>query len=128
MPFVSAGSILAYENFKQVASSLRPLLLLLTNSRSSDYLVETRENLKKVVRRVVDDLGWLNKSDRESLPMLAQAQATSPDSCGRYALDHATFDLRPRIGNRGLVDDEVRPMMPRSPSKSRNLTELNVGY
>ena len=59
MPFVSAASILAFENFKKLSKSLRPLAFLLWNNETSAGLVALREECKEEVRQVAEILDWV---------------------------------------------------------------------
>jgi len=59
MPFVSAASILAFENFKRLSKSLRPLAFLLYNNETSAGLVALREECKEEVRQVAEILHWV---------------------------------------------------------------------
>jgi len=76
MPFLSAGSILAYENFQMCAKSLKPLYLLLCKPRGTEELLQLRKKSAKEVRGLVDKLGWIS-GDPPSSPDAADDKTTT---------------------------------------------------
>jgi len=58
MPFVSATSILASENFSRVAASIGPLYLLIAKRDTGNQLRANRKVLQKDVRDIAKQLGW----------------------------------------------------------------------
>jgi len=59
MPFVSAASIMAFENFRRVLLSLKPLWLLLHDGSGTKSLAAMREQCKDEVRQLADLLEWV---------------------------------------------------------------------
>lgn len=103
MPFVSAMSIFAFENFRRVFSSLKPLFLLLNNKEGSEALRGMRDQCKEEVRQIADILEWVPE-DYEGPDLSPTGAVGSPQS------PHAKFQLS-RSSNDNL-------QMPKQVSRS----------